>query len=113
MKNPYHALLMLIAGATQKELAAQIHYLKVELEIARSFIQTMQQECLDHFIVFGAKHLNHLVKIAATHMLPGSAAGNIAETIFFARGEGHFIGLRRCVSGCTLQRGEVKAGPAQ
>ena len=36
MKNPYHALLMLIAGATQKELAAQIQYLKAELEIART-----------------------------------------------------------------------------
>ena len=36
MKNPYHALLMLIAEATQKELAAQVRYLKIELEIARS-----------------------------------------------------------------------------
>jgi len=36
MKNPYHALLMLIAGATQKELAAQVRCLKIELEIARS-----------------------------------------------------------------------------
>lgn len=36
MKYPYHALLMLIAGATQKKLAAQMQYLKVELEIARS-----------------------------------------------------------------------------
>lgn len=35
MKNPYHALLMLIAGAMQKELAAQIQYLKAELETAR------------------------------------------------------------------------------
>jgi len=26
------------------------------------FIQTMQQECLDHFIVFGERHMNHLVK---------------------------------------------------
>jgi putative transposase len=36
MKNPYHALLLLIAGATQKELAAQVRYLKIELAIARS-----------------------------------------------------------------------------
>ena len=35
MKNPYHALLLLIAGATQKELAAQIRYLKIELKIDR------------------------------------------------------------------------------
>jgi putative transposase len=26
------------------------------------FIQTLQQECLDHFIVFGTKHFNYLVK---------------------------------------------------
>jgi putative transposase len=26
------------------------------------FIQTMQQECLDYFIVFGERHMNHLVK---------------------------------------------------
>jgi len=26
------------------------------------FIQTMQLECLDHFIVFGERHMNHLVK---------------------------------------------------
>ena len=26
------------------------------------FIQTMQQECLDHFIVFGERHMNHLVR---------------------------------------------------
>ena len=26
------------------------------------FIQTMQQECLDDFIVFGEAHMNHLVK---------------------------------------------------
>jgi len=42
MKNPYHALPMLIAGATQKELAAQMQYLKVELEIARSKLPPMR-----------------------------------------------------------------------
>ena len=26
------------------------------------FIQTMQQECLDHFIVFGERHMDHLVR---------------------------------------------------
>lgn len=25
------------------------------------FIQTLQQECLDYFVVFGEQHLNHLV----------------------------------------------------
>lgn len=35
MKNLYHRLLLLIAGSTQKELAAQIRYLKIENEILR------------------------------------------------------------------------------
>lgn len=36
MKNLYHCLILLIASSTQKELAAQIKYLKVENEILRS-----------------------------------------------------------------------------
>jgi putative transposase len=35
MKKLYHSLLLLIAGATQKELAAQVRYLKAENEILR------------------------------------------------------------------------------
>jgi putative transposase len=27
------------------------------------FIQTLGQECLDHFIVFGERHLNHLCTV--------------------------------------------------
>ena len=57
MKNPYHALLMLIAGATQKELAAQIQYLKVELEIARSK--------LPQRVAVTAQERNRLVKFGA------------------------------------------------
>ncbi len=36
MKNLYHRLLLLIASATQKELARHVRYLKVENEILRS-----------------------------------------------------------------------------
>jgi len=36
MKNLYHNLLLLIAGSTQQELAAQIQYLKAENEILRA-----------------------------------------------------------------------------
>lgn len=36
MKDLYHGLLLLIAGSTQQELAAQIRYLKVENEVLRS-----------------------------------------------------------------------------
>ena len=35
MKNIYQSLLLVIAGATQKELANQIKYLKVENQILR------------------------------------------------------------------------------
>ena len=36
MRNLYHRLLLLIGGSTQKELASQIRYLKIENEILRS-----------------------------------------------------------------------------
>lgn len=58
MKNPYHALLMLIDGATQKELAAQIQYLKAELEIARSKLPqrvTVTAQERNRLAKFGAK----------------------------------------------------------
>jgi putative transposase len=31
------------------------------------FIQTLQQECLDYFIVFGEQHMNHLVSEMVAH----------------------------------------------
>lgn len=31
------------------------------------FIQTLQQECLDYFVVFGEKHMNHLVAEMVAH----------------------------------------------
>lgn len=31
------------------------------------FIQTLQQECLDYFVVFGEQHMNHLVSEMVTH----------------------------------------------
>ena len=31
------------------------------------FIQTLQQECLDYFIVFGEQHMNHIVSEMVTH----------------------------------------------
>ncbi|MBX3449114.1 MAG: integrase core domain-containing protein [Planctomycetaceae bacterium] len=31
------------------------------------FIQTLQQECLDDFVVFGEKHMNHVVSEMVAH----------------------------------------------
>jgi putative transposase len=43
------------------------------------FIQTLQQECLDYFVVFGEKHMDHLVSemLAYYHQeRPHQAKGN-------------------------------------
>src|SRR3954464_14629614 len=34
---------------------------------AERFVQTIQQECLDHFVVFGAQHMDHLCKEFVEH----------------------------------------------
>ena len=46
MKNLFQPLLLLIAGATQKELARQVRYLKVENEILRSKLPARLTVCL-------------------------------------------------------------------
>ena len=56
MKNIYQSLLSVIAGATQKELARQIKYLKVENEILRSRLQER--------VFVTAKERQRLVKFA-------------------------------------------------
>ncbi len=54
MRNIYRSLLLLIAGATQKELARQIHYLKIENRILRSK--------LPHRVPVTAQERNRLVR---------------------------------------------------
>lgn len=34
---------------------------------AEQFVQTIKQECLDHFIVFGEAHLRHIVSEFVAH----------------------------------------------
>ena len=63
MKNLYHGLLLLIAGSTQKELAAQIRYLKVENEVLRSK--------LPERVSITAHEKNRLVKFASKVGKPG------------------------------------------
>ena len=54
-----------------RQLSEDLYKLRVQKAAYRSpntvafverFIQTLQQECLDYFIVFGERHMNHLVK---------------------------------------------------
>ncbi|MCB9922254.1 MAG: DDE-type integrase/transposase/recombinase [Planctomycetaceae bacterium] len=69
MKNIYHRLLLLIAGSTQKELASQIRYLKIENRILRSKLPTRVQVTAQErnkLVKFGSKlgkALNELVTI--------------------------------------------------
>jgi putative transposase len=57
MKNVYQSLILLIAGATQQELARQVRYLKVENEILRSKLPKR--------VTVTPKEKNRLAKFAA------------------------------------------------
>lgn len=47
------------------------------------FIQTLQQECLDYFVVFGEQHMNHLVSEMVTHFTKrGRTRGSSYEDPF-------------------------------
>ncbi len=82
MRNIYRSLLMVLAGATQKELARDVRYLKVENQILRSKlpkrIAVTEQE-RNRLIRFaknlGAKALNEL----ATIVHPGTIRRWIRE----------------------------------
>ena len=69
MRNIYNALLLLIAGATNRELARQVTYLKVENKILRGKLSgrvTVTAQERNRLVRFGAKlgkSLNQLVTI--------------------------------------------------
>ena len=69
MRNIYRALLLLIAGATHKELARQVSYLKVENKILRSklsgrvMVTAHERNRLIRFAAKLGKALDHLVSI--------------------------------------------------
>ncbi|MDA7978113.1 MAG: integrase core domain-containing protein [Pirellulales bacterium] len=70
MANIYRSLLLVIAGATQKELARQIKYLKVENEILRTripgrvYVTPKERRRLVKFAMgLSAKAIKHLVSI--------------------------------------------------
>jgi putative transposase len=77
MKNIYRSLFLILVGATQKELARQIRYLKVENEVLRSKLPyrvpiTNQER--NRLVRFGAqlgKAINHLVTIVHPDTLRG------------------------------------------
>ncbi|CAL1125513.1 unnamed protein product [Cladocopium goreaui] len=70
MKNLYHRLLLVIAGSTQKELASQIRYLKIENEILRSKLGP--RVSVTH------KERNRLVKFGSKL---GSALGDLVTIV--------------------------------
>ena len=58
MKNLYHSLLLVIAGSTQKELASQIRYLKIENEVLRSKLPkrvSVTEKERNKLVKFGSK----------------------------------------------------------
>ena len=58
MKNLYHTLLVVIAGSTQKQLASQIRYLKIENEILRSKLParvSVTEQERNRLVKFGLK----------------------------------------------------------
>ena len=82
MKNVYHRLLLLIAGSTQKELAAQIRYLKVENEVLRSKLPrriTVTAQEKTRLVKFGSK-LGKAVHEIVTIVAPSTLLRWIRET---------------------------------
>src|SRR5580704_17919552 len=67
MKNIYRSLFLVLVGATQKELARQIRYLKVENEVLRSKLPyrvSITNQERNRLVRFGAqlgRAINHLV----------------------------------------------------
>jgi putative transposase len=53
-----------MCGAQPQRLQFRAPNLNAHVE---RFIQTLQQECLDHFMILGAKHLDHLVREFVRH----------------------------------------------
>jgi putative transposase len=70
MKNLYHRLLLVIAGSTQKELASQIRYLKIENQILRSKLPSRVQVT--------AQERNKLVKFCSKL---GKALGELVTIV--------------------------------
>jgi len=82
MKNLYHNLLLLIAGSTQKQLAAQIQYLKAENEVLRarlpSQVKTTAQE-RTRLVKFGEK-LGDAIQEIVTIVKPSTLLRWIIES---------------------------------
>lgn len=82
MKNLYHNLLLLIAGSTQKQLAAQIQYLKAENEVLRARlpgqVKTTAQE-RTRLVKFGEK-LGDAIQEIVTIVKPSTLLRWIKES---------------------------------
>jgi putative transposase len=58
-------------GAALAEAAVQVKHAPFRspntVAFVERFVQTIQQECLDHFIVFGSSHMDHLCREFVEH----------------------------------------------
>ncbi len=57
------------AGFSTKQLVYRSPNLKAYFE---RWVQSIQQECLDHFLVFGRQHFHHLMTVAHNRNCTGS-----------------------------------------
>jgi putative transposase len=97
VRNIYRSLLLLIAGATQKELARQVRYLKVENEILRSKLPkkvTVTPKERNRLVRF-AKNLGSALSELATIVHPDTIRRWIREQSKKRKGKPAKVGRKR------------------
>ena len=87
---------------------------------AERFVKTVRTECLDHFVIFGERHLRHLVKEFMRHYLTeryhqgisGASGPVVPEAAVQSIGERHFVFLPVKNNEGSFVLREVRLGPA-
>ena len=84
MKNIYRSLFLVLVGATQKELARQIRYLKVENEVLRSKLPyrvSITNQERNRLVRFGAqlgRAIDHFVSVVHPQLCGAGSERNAA-----------------------------------
>lgn len=76
------------------------------------FVQTLEQECLNHFVALGEKHLNHIVSEFVTHYhleRPHQGIGNLPVKVMAEHNEDGGEIVRRERLGGLLKHYERRA----